>query len=543
LKERVEVLQNGCQDEILPERWSEQVEEFMPSGISHLFLFDGEKIETLADPKNASDLLSTAIHGLLGLDLVDQLRTDLRVLERRKHAEVKTSVASTRIEELSDKLDELDRQREELTSRRAALQSDYDLKDKELRRIETRFRSEGGELYEKRSELEQEREEAKRIIKGLEAQLRDLAASTTPLLLMKDHLQVMHKTAQTESRARTIQGVDTFLVNRDDKLIAFLRKARITAEKIKATELFLKKDRKQRNGLAQTKAYLNLGENSLAQLQNLTSHELDTLSEKASALLAEVRENQEVFVNMERQIAAIPHQDAIALVAKERTVIHHALASLRGEIQGLDEAIRVVVNTRETIEKELVQLLEKAAESQGDTEDRQRIIKHARKVQHSISDFRKRVVGHHVERIQGLVLESFQQLLRKQALISDVRIDPQDYSVRLTRPDGETLPPDRLSAGERQLFAVSMLWGLGRASGRPLPAVVDTPLGRLDTSHRTHLIKRYFPFASHQVLLLSTDEEIDEQYYPMIKPAVGRSYELVFHDKDQYTEVRKGYLF
>src|SRR6185436_7598303 len=101
----------------------------------------------------------------------------------------------------------------------------------------------------------------------------------------------------------------------------------------------------------------------------------------------------------------------------------------------------------------------------------------------------------------------------------------------LVAPDGRELSPERLSAGERQLLAVSTLWGLARASGRPVPVVIDTPLGRLDSTHRQHLLERYFPQASHQVILLSTDKEIDEAAYAKLKPAVSRAYTLRFDDK------------
>jgi DNA sulfur modification protein DndD len=41
----------------------------------------------------------------------------------------------------------------------------------------------------------------------------------------------------------------------------------------------------------------------------------------------------------------------------------------------------------------------------------------------------------------------------------------------------------------------------------PLPAVIDTPMARLDSAHRQNLVERYFPHASHQVIVLSTDSE------------------------------------
>ena len=67
LKERTSVLLDGKDDRVLSESWPEYVQEFIPSRISHLFFFDGEKIEALADLENSRQsfpLLFTRSWGL-----------------------------------------------------------------------------------------------------------------------------------------------------------------------------------------------------------------------------------------------------------------------------------------------------------------------------------------------------------------------------------------------------------------------------------------------------------------------------------------------
>ena len=58
-------------------------------------------------------------------------------------------------------------------------------------------------------------------------------------------------------------------------------------------------------------------------------------------------------------------------------------------------------------------------------------------------------------------------------------------------------------------MVISLLWALAICSKRKLPVIIDTPLSRLDSNHRTTLVQTYFPNASEQTIILSTDTEID----------------------------------
>jgi DNA sulfur modification protein DndD len=56
------------------------------------------------------------------------------------------------------------------------------------------------------------------------------------------------------------------------------------------------------------------------------------------------------------------------------------------------------------------------------------------------------------------------------------------------------------------------------------------------------LIEHYFPQASHQVLLLSTDEEIRTQRLVDLEPFISRSYLLAYDDEQDRTIVEEGYF-
>jgi DNA sulfur modification protein DndD len=153
--------------------------------------------------------------------------------------------------------------------------------------------------------------------------------------------------------------------------------------------------------------------------------------------------------------------------------------------------------------------------------------------------FREAVLRRHASRISKLIVDSFRVLVRKEALIDDVRINTTTLCVQLFDKRGNSIPPERLSAGERQLLATALLWGLGRAAGRPLPVIIDTPLGRLDGTHRRRLLTNYIPNASHQVIVLATDEEISDEEISMLEPSIARKHLLQYADSTMCTTVRQ----
>ncbi|RYY07029.1 MAG: DNA sulfur modification protein DndD, partial [Alphaproteobacteria bacterium] len=125
-RENLELLRNGEPDDLATEHWSEQVEQFMPARIAQLFLFDGEKIEGYADFEGTSTLIATAIQNLLGLDIVEQLMTDLKTMERRKRSVEAPTPDDVELDGLKSRIEETENERQEAKRACAAQANELD---------------------------------------------------------------------------------------------------------------------------------------------------------------------------------------------------------------------------------------------------------------------------------------------------------------------------------------------------------------------------------------------------------------------------------
>lgn len=101
----------------------------------------------------------------------------------------------------------------------------------------------------------------------------------------------------------------------------------------------------------------------------------------------------------------------------------------------------------------------------------------------------------------------------------------------------------RLSKGERQIFILALYQAIIKISNNDIPFVIDTPYARIDAIHREEISKKFFPKISKQVIILSTDEEITEDYYPIIKPYIAQEYLLSNNQSENRTSIEKRYFF
>jgi len=534
--EQTDVWVDGELDRVLSENWADQVDRFIPSRLSQFFFFDGERIEALADPDLSRETLENAVRSLLGLDLVEQLRVDLVALERRRGAVARgngEADAYAAKEQRCAELDERVRQCAEVAAnKRVAM----DRAAKHVADAEDELRRAGGELAARKSEIEQERAAVHGAIGAHRGRLLELAGNALPLALLAEDLKGLGQQAQRESDAQKAALLANEIEVRDRDLLLLLLDCAVPKRTVGRAEKHLRADRERRCAATKVEQYLHLSHDSAARLNGPLAVEIARERDLAKTALAELETLERRLEELERSLAAVPDEGALAsLLAKKRDAERESTQAQESALRAEMEQ-KAAEAERDALRAEIAKAALEIEASRLEDADTVRYLRHSERVRETLRAFRDAVLSHHVERLAGLIHECLLELLRKRGLVAGITIDPQDCSLTLFGKDGTPIPPPRLSAGERQLLAVAMLWGLAKASGLSLPVVIDTPLGRLDGTHRRLLVDRYFSAASHQVVLLSTDEEIDARYLERLKPAIASSY-TIRHIEEQGTSI------
>ena len=142
--------------------------------------------------------------------------------------------------------------------------------------------------------------------------------------------------------------------------------------------------------------------------------------------------------------------------------------------------------------------------------------------------------------IEGAINSRFDELMTSHTLIRKIRVN-EDFSLHYMDANEQSIGMGNLSAGMKQLVAQALLWGLKDVSGKDAPVVVDTPLARIDRQHQETLIRRYYPKAGRQVIVLPTDSELDREKYALLKPHVYREYRLINPEGDRTAVELGGY--
>ena len=534
ISETIKVYKDGEYNQFLTDNWTMFIENILPSGLSNFFFFDGEKIAELA-VEDTSTQMKESIKTLLGISVLDLLKSDLgRIINRTTKNQVASSEAKM-IEELREKrdlavkaLEDIDIEIEELVALKVEASQNLEQKRQE-------YSAKGGDIVTQRQELFQKRSTVSSHIETLKEQLILDAASELPFILVTDLLRNIRENAEIEQDQRMLSVA---LKKMRAMLPEYLK---TNASDENAAERFITFiDGKM--GKSASVVPCKLSDTSLFKLQMLLDDQL--LDTKFT-----VADHQKELEKLQGQADQLDSYMAVDIDEKAIAKIYREIKELEQEIIDLDVKLERKAEDRRTCNGEMmnaVSVFNKHVEAYLKcvelNDDGDRIVKYSHMANAILEEYKVRLQRNKIGVVAETMTVCYKKLANKKDLIDRVEMDPVTLDLSYINANGETVNKASLSAGEKQLMVISLLWALALCSKKKLPVIIDTPLSRLDSAHRVSLIQTYFPQASEQTIILSTDSEIDQNYYEIMKDDIGDEFTLIYDDVSKSTTIRYGYF-
>ncbi|MBH8565789.1 DNA sulfur modification protein DndD [Nostoc sp. CENA67] len=529
-------------DTALVNIWDEYIENLLPLGISNLFLFDGEQVKELAEQEVPPPILVDAIRGLLGLELAERLAVDIEILVNRKRKELADSKDLADLEEIEEKLKQQQNEYEITCNQLEELKIELQKAEKEKQEKFDRFVSEGGKIAAERNQLELQQKQKTAEVEQARQGMCELAADILPLALIENLLTQVQRQGETEFRIQQAQVASDLLSQRDQRLLTWITQVGISQEQVEKIKVFLEQDEEtlRASFLQAEESWLLADAETLSQLGNVFYY-LHNFKNIAKQQINILKNKEEEIITLERQIQTAAEPEAYKQLVD-------ALETAQSKVAAIKQKSEVAKRRCDELDAEIKNIkkdLQEYTKQNLDRKNYEHIIASAGKVQNTLKIFREKLTLRKLNKLEIDVTECFRYLLHKSDLVHRIAIDTNTFSLSLYDLNGQLVPKHRLSAGEKQLLAIAFLWGLARVSGRRLPVAIDTPLGRLDSSHRSNLVERYFPSASHQVILLSTDTEIGKKEVETLRKneAIAREYLLKYDSTTRQTTVVENQYF
>ncbi len=546
VEQQIIVEKNGAVDKYLGESWSYYIEEILPFGIARFFFFNNEKITQLADDTSFEQIKSS-IKSAIGVSSIEKAieHTD-EVIRRKKNAlaTFENSEENVGYQEVEKQIADIDIRLAESTRQANALERRCETLAAALEAKEKEFWASGGDLSRNRDAIKAEMQKISSEVERVQEEIMQLTVdAATPLFMCRNLVTQSYENQLSSQQTEVKLYSDRIIVNLHQQILDRLASCGLSKSDL-GTVLDIVNDVLVGHIPKGTtkETVKNMSATSMMLYQRLIAEVFQNITQRIDTLVNRVDTQESELMSLDAHLGA----------ADEKTLamqLFDALKSVEGEKALADaeyqrqlESIESLKRQRDMLVSKRIQLIKAIAEKEHTNDDNARIVKYAAMSIEVLREFKVRLQREKVKKLSSTATKCFLQLVEKDSLVSEIKIDTDTLDVTILDLDGNELLKSQLSAGEQQMFAVAIVWALALTSGYKAPVIVDTPMARLDSSHRANFVTKYLPSASSQVMVLSTDEEVYGRYLDLVRDNVVDYYTLLYREEEQCTSIVHGYF-
>jgi DNA sulfur modification protein DndD len=524
-------------------------QHFLPVHLSQFFLFDGEQVQRLAR-RDMSAQVRLGIEGILGVPLLRELERDLENYAQNRRNGV-PRVGDETLDRLRAEVQEIEARvraaEEELNKVLPQVEPLRQRRDQLVRDLGSLH---GGnyanlrELHETKSKLERERDRSRDRLFALLREELALAIAGKPLRqALAQRIVAEEARAKWEAGKQQSDGGLTKLMTAmeapppvEPPLLApqvagvrdWVRKAWESAWHPPPAECA---DGYRHMYLGATERALV--QEKLRRVETVALGALRNLLEQIEDLESELRKIQ----------MRIAQQQGVDDKFKEINAELEALNLQVSELEARSRELNRTLDGDRALQNAARQKLSALFDGHQKAQPALARAAMADRVASMIEEVIKESYPMHIEQVASEMTSAFKALAHK-GLLREVKID-SDCNVRLLGDGGRDMRDMDASAGENQIFALSLIAAIARVSKREFPVFMDTPLARLDREHRLNVLKFFTQRANEQVILLSQPDEVHGPYLDAIRERVAVSYKVDHQELGNgvgRSTVRRGYF-
>lgn len=570
------------------------LQSIVPPDLFEFFLFDGEEVGNIFATSSYNLYVKNAVFTLCGMDLFEIVRK-----QTKGYVSKSTNSDDENVHEEYEKtkslVDEEILEKQQLEEKIVLVQQRIEEIGIQLSELETAFKNAGGITEQEKEVLENTYKAAEARKAEATAKIKIFVEGMMPFIILSDFTMPISRQLELEKDVEIFNYVQERIDKEDiKKVLATLENESVNTANVLFDMLikkFMPEGYEQGNNVVfdlskNEYAYVN---GMLSSIDGMDREEIvDAVNSRLEAAEQTAEINRKLKSSMAEEEARTFAEKEVKLL-KEKDKVISELHVAQQKLDELNDKIIQNTQTRDRLwavikenaqNKHVYELSSGLANMMSELLE-QKTISLRRDLEQNIVDnlnhiYRKNNLITHVEvtkefqfnlyqdeayteaellhLMKNLGTISFSELIGKQGQkrlfeeydvsnIVDIKAKLESNASERKFDLYKKIELNRLSKGERQIFILALYWAIITISGQDIPFVIDTPYARIDANHRREISEKFFPNISKQVIILSTDEEINEEYYGIIKPYVAKEYLLVNDENQNRTSVENHYFF
>ena len=510
------------------------VNRILPEEIKNFFFFDGEKLDEFFKEENA-EKVKQAISDISQLSLLD---TVIDHLEKTLY-EIRSGIKgqSPMVQDIQEKIRLLTQSKDNMAAEKKGHEETLETARNDLRKVEDKLKnvnvSSAKALQKEREKLTSDLNSRQGELDERLEEMNERIIRAVPMVYGYNALKYsLDKIGEKREKGVLPPNIRT----------VFIRELLEKGECICGSDISKEgKQRKKVFALLEKESYSEVSDyigkgsyeingiieelESVVNQFNLTGKHITELESKKQKIEDRLREIQ-------TELKGIDSTEVTNLEFNRNTFVRN-IEKLVADIAVLEIKIKGAEQQIETYGKDLQKELAKSTQyafvnkelATGD-----QVLALYRKIRGNLIDKLRKT-------IEEKTKDYFLSLIWKKNTYSDVSID-ESYNVDVINTLGlECLAT--LSAGERQVLALSFMAALRVVSGFEAPVIIDTPLGRISGEPKENIAKLIPQYLKNvQVTLLVTDQEYTPAIKKILSKNVGKAYWLEYDEGESKTYVR-----